>query len=236
MLGIAALAGCARTPEATPETAQVPGTTTAAVPPAAATVQKPSAPVAIPDSDTALFALPGAFAPDTALADLQQRYGKANVRVGDVPGAEGTTARGIVLFPNDPSRLAYLYFHDEKTLAGLSMMRVSGPVSRWKFDNGIGIGTPLSELLRRNGKPIKFYGFDWDYGGTITDWNQGKLTPRDDDPIRRFISLGSRDDADDGTYPVGDSQYASDDPHYPDLATNVVVNEIGVSFPGEGDL
>ncbi|HVR82221.1 MAG TPA: hypothetical protein VHF02_09090 [Luteimonas sp.] len=245
VLAALALVGCQRPEPGTPAAAAAPAaahaTAMSAVDENAARTSASLAGVVNDaDPDPALlrdpFVLPGAFAPDTALAALQQRYGKANVQVGDVPGAEGATARGVLLFPNDPSRLAYLYFQDEKTLAGLSMVRVFGPVSQWKLDNGIGIGTPLSELLRRNGRPIRFYGFEWDYGGTITDWKGGKLAPRDDNPVRHFLSLGSRKDADDGTYPVGDSEYSSDDPRYPELANNVVVNEIGVSFPGEDDL
>lgn len=227
MLALVACAACNRPPESTqiqPATAARP--VLAKVLPARV----------VPEPDPPTLVLPGAFAPDTTLAQLQQRFGKANVQVGEVPGAEGETSRGVVLFPGDPARLAYLYFQDAQTLTGLSMVRVFGPVSRWTLDDGIGIGTPLSEVLRRNGKPIRFYGFDWDYGGTITDWNGGKLAPRDNDPVRQLISLGSREGADAGAYPLGDSEYSSDDPRYPKLGASAVVNEIGVSFPGEDDL
>lgn len=192
------------------------------------------------DPDPALlrdpFVLPGPLAPAIEPDGLRRIYGTQNVQEGDVPGAEGEMFHGVILFPKDATRRAYVYFQDEKTLTGLSMVRVFGPASQWKLDNGIGIGTPLSELLRRNGKPIRFYGLDWDYGGTITEWNGGKLAPRDDDPIRRVISLGSREGADAHSYPMGDSEFTSDDRRYPKLGDSVVVNEIGVSFPGEDDL
>jgi hypothetical protein len=192
------------------------------------------------DPDPALlrdpFVLPGPLSAATGPDGLRRIYGAQNVEEGQVPGAEGEMFHGVILFPKDPSRTAYVYFQDEKTLTGLSLVRVFGPVSQWKLDNGIGIGTPLSDVLRRNGKPIRFYGLDWDYGGTITEWNGGKLAPRDDDPVRRAIHLGAREGAAARGYPMGDREFSSDDPRYPKLGTSVVVNEIGVSFPGEDDL
>jgi hypothetical protein len=192
------------------------------------------------DPDPALprdpFVLPGPLSAAIGPDGLRRIYGAQNVVEGEVPGAEGEKFHGVILFPKDETRIAYVYFQDEKTLTGLSLVRVFGPVSRWQLDNGIGIGTPLSEVLRRNGKPIRFYGLDWDYGGTITEWNGGKLAPRDDDPVRRAIHLGAREGAAARSYPMGDREFSSDDPRYPKLGGSVVVNEIGVSFPGEEDL
>ena len=192
------------------------------------------------DPDPALprdpFVLPGPLSAATGPDGLRRIYGAQNVEEGQVPGAEGEMFHGVILFPKDPARTAYVYFQDGKSLTGLSLVRVFGPVSQWTLDNGIGIGTPLSEVLRRNGKPIRFYGLDWDYGGTITEWNGGKLAPRDDDPVRRAIHLGAREGAAARSYPMGDSEFSSDDPRYPKLGGSVVVNEIGVSFPGEDDL
>jgi hypothetical protein len=180
--------------------------------------------------------LPGPLSAATGPDGLRRIYGARNVEEGQVPGAEGEMFHGVILFRKEPTRTAYVYFQDEKTLTGLSLVRVFGPVSQWKLDNGIAIGTPLSEVLRRNGKPIRFYGLDWDYGGTITEWNGGKLAPRDDDPVRLAIHLGAREGAAARSYPMGDSEFSSDDPRYPELGGSVVVNEIAVSFPGEDDL
>jgi hypothetical protein len=192
------------------------------------------------DPDPALlrdpFVLPGPLSAATGPDGLRRIYGARNVEEGEVPGAEGERFHGVILFPKDQTRTAYVYFQDEKTLTGLSLVRVFGPVSQWKLDNGIGIGTPLSEVLRRNGKPIRFYGLAWDYGGTVTEWNGGTLAPRDDDPVRRTLRLGAREGAAARSYPMGDREFSSDDPHFPKLGGSIVVNEIGVSFPGEDDL
>ena len=68
-------------------------------------------------TDAGTYRLPGLFAPSTSVVWLQQRFGQANVRVADVPGGEGETSRGVILFADDPTRRAYLYFQDEKSCA-----------------------------------------------------------------------------------------------------------------------
>lgn len=160
---------------------------------------------------------------------LKQRFGAGNVQVTDVPGGEGETSRGIVLFPGDPFRRAYLYFKDAQHLRGLSLVRVMDSGSRWRLDNGIGVGTSLSKLVAINARPIHFSGFDWDYGGGISDWNGGRLQPRDDGRPGPIIRL-DHGDAADGAYPLGDATFSSDDPRYPRMGEIVFVGEIGMSF------
>ena len=189
-------------------------------------------------SDPATYGLPGLLSSATTETWLRQRFGDANVRVADVPGGEGETSRGVILFPEDAARRAYLYFQDTESLRGLSLVRVFDAGSRWRLEEngiGIGIGMPLSKLVATNGRPLRFSGFDWDYGGAISDWNGGRLQPGDTDARRPVIRLG-HGEAPDGAYPMGDAVFASDDPRYPRLGDIAFVSEIGVSFPGEDDL
>lgn len=186
-------------------------------------------------ADAGTYRLPGLFAASTSVSWLQQRFGEANVRVADVPGGEGETSRGVILFPDDSRRRAYLYFQDQQKLRGLSMVRVMDDRSRWQLDKGVAIGLSLSKLVALNGKPIQFTGFDWDYGGGISDWNGGRLQPVDNDPQQRGIRLNHRDAAD-GAYPLGEGTFSSDDRRYPRMGSVVIVGEISISFPGEDDL
>jgi hypothetical protein len=226
-----ALCACGqRQPDAGPATAATPATATSSL---AATAS--IAPFADVPAANASYVLPGDFAPDTGIEGLARRFGKDNVRIGEVPGAEGERVDGAVLFPDDPSRRAYLYFEDAAALRGLQLVRVSDEGSRWRLDNGIGLGTPLSKLVALNGKPLRFLGLDWDYGGTITDWGGGHLDPRND-AIRRNMVLDARADIGQRPYPMGDAEFASDDPKYPNLGTDLVVGGIAVSFPAEDDL
>lgn len=229
---ILALAACQRSPA--PESPDA-----APAPAAAPFVPAPggaSAGAAPAESEQA-FVLPGDFAASTTQADLERRFGKEQVRIGQVPGGEGETSRGIVLFPDDAQRRAYLYFQDEKALTGLSTVRIVDAGSRWSLANGLKIGMPLKDVVVLNGKPIAYYGLGWDYGGSVTSLNGGKLETTADAKARPNIRLGSRDvpgqPAPDNAYPVGDREFSSDDPKYPKQGEFVAVSEIAVSFPGK---
>lgn len=206
-------------------------------PPSASAPASPALP-AQASARQAPLTLPGQFAADTTAADLGRRFGSDNVSVEDVPGGEGSTVRGVVLYPGDTSRRAYLYFQDEKTLRGLRMVRITDAPSQWVVDPGIRIGMPLRDLLRINGKPIRFLGFDWDYGGNVSDWNGGALAPQDGEMLRRMVRLAlpeqARRDIPYAQVPIGDDEFSSNDPRFNGL--QAVVDEIGMSFPGEDDL
>jgi hypothetical protein len=224
------LAACNRPAPSVEATAQ---------PPASVATAPADAPAVAPPADAASDALvlPGPFAADSTPDSLRRIFGAGNVRIGNVPGAEGETSRGVILFPDDPGRRAYLYFQDESTLRGLSLVRVFDAESRWKLDDGIAIGTTLAELVRRNGKPITYSGLGWDYGGVVQDFGGGTLEPHKGQVMRSW-RLGPKDDTADAAnaYPIGEDSYRSDDPRYPRQGDVVVVNELSVSFPGDDDL
>jgi len=179
--------------------------------------------------------LPAGLDAATTLQDLQQRFGEANVSAREIPGAEGESMRGVVLFADDPTRRATLYFQDSEHLQGLSMISVDQADSRWKLPSGIGIGASLADVQSRNGGPFTFSGFDWDYGGTITDWRGGKLQPANDKAVSERMQLRMPEGGSGDTpYPMGDSEFSSDDPRWKDLG--IAVGGISVGFSGEDDL
>ena len=206
-------------------------TTATGTPASETSAAQPQAPATLP----AIWILPGDFSPDTTLQDLQRRFGAGNVRAEEIPGAEGESFRGVLLFPDDPSRRATVYFQDPQNLLGLAMVSIDEDQSQWKLASGIGIGTPLSEVRRINGKPFTFSGFDWDYGGTIIDWHGGKLAPANDEAVSARIQLRMpQGDVGDTTYPQGDSRFSSDDPRWKDL--DITVGGFSMNFPSEDDL
>ena len=192
---------------------------------------QPQAPATV----SATWVLPGDFSPDTTLDDLQRRFGAGNVAVEEIPGAEGGSFRGVVLFPGDPARRATVYFQDPRNLLGLAMVSIDEDRSQWTLASGVGIGTSLTELRRINGKPFTFSGFGWDYGGTIIDWHGGKLAPAGDEAVFARIQLRMpQGDVGGKAYPQGDSRFSSDDPRWKGL--DITVGGISVNFPGEDDL
>lgn len=191
------------------------------------------------DIDPALlkhpFELPGPITADTEPDGLRRIYGAANVTEGELPGAEGETVHGVILFPEDPKRRAYVYFQDQKMLTGLSMVRITDAGSQWRSAQGIRIGMPLSELVALNGGPFEFLGFDWDYGGQVTDWLGGKLAPVKSGPTLR-VQLVHQDLPRGIAYnklPIGEHTFRSDEAQLAKLKPTIA--EISLSFPGHDD-
>lgn len=119
----------------------------------------------------------GVFARDTNKARLASAFGAANVRDGEIPGAEGSTERGTLIFPDDPARRIEILWQDEKNSRIPAMVRV-GPESTWTFaveGGALKPGQSLAEVRALNGGPFALAGFEWDYGGTVTDWKAGRL-------------------------------------------------------------
>ena len=233
LFAIAALAACNRAPApgapAPPETdATIAAPATASLPASPATVA-----AAASDATRATTRLlPQAFRGDESLASLQARFGADNVSVQEVPGAEGDVTRGIVLFPNDPMRRAMLYFADEDNLKQITMVRIVDDESTWMIGDGLRMGTTLAELVAKNGAPIEFSGFGWDYGGAVASFRGGALEPRGTEFPRTGFRLAPRDGTGEGVkLPLGEATFASDDPAYAGLAPPVGVGELTNAFP-----
>ncbi|MEO7433313.1 MAG: hypothetical protein ABIR62_15075 [Dokdonella sp.] len=178
----------------------------------------------------ATYLLPGFIKRDITLDNLRRRFGKTNVSVATIDGAEGETAKGFVLFPDDPARRAELFVQDEERLRGISSIRVSGDRSRWHLESGVRPGMSLDDLVALNGKAITFTGLDWDYGGSVADWNRGRLAQRAGEPVFRSVSLTHRGSAPAGSYPSGEEQYRSNDQRYPKQGSVLFVGQLMVSF------
>ena len=227
---VAALAACDRapTPPAADDAMDAPVATSTATLPASPTlpVERTNA----PSPDTRV--LPLAFRASEGIDALRERFGTANVRVEDIPLAEGETVRGAVLFPDDPSRRAYVHFVDPDNLQGIALIRIVDPESTWSLGEGLRMGTTLAELVARNGAPIEFSGFGWDYGGAIAGFRGGKLEPRSANGPHTGFRLSPRPDVDPNlAMPQGDTTFSSDDPKFADIATQVVIGELTLAYP-----
>jgi hypothetical protein len=198
------LAGC----EAPASSADAPSTAAPTTAPAApAQPTAPANPGAVDDGFVALDASL-VDAADT-LDTLRARLGADQVVAARVPGAEGEEFDGWLLFPNDPSRRIYIYLDD--ATGRPSMLRLLDRESRWQRSDGIRMGRTLAELAARNGAPVGFTGFDWDYGGSCCDWHGGRL---ERDPPTGGMTLcppETEATAEPG-YPMGDAQFDSNHP------------------------
>ncbi|MEZ4985865.1 MAG: hypothetical protein R2795_12665 [Saprospiraceae bacterium] len=87
---------------------------------------------------------------------------------------EGYSAPGLVVYPDSPEEVEILL--DEE--GGVMLYRLMQEGSQWATAEGLKIGSTLKALEEANGRPFTFLGFDWDYGGTVTDWKGGKLAEK----------------------------------------------------------
>ena len=125
------------------------------------------------------FRLPGDYSEQTTLAELQARFGPDNVQVAPLPVAHDSR-RGLVLFPHDPSRRAYVAFHDAEALTGIASITVRDRGSRWRGKQGVHVGMSFADLRRANGKPFYFSGFDASLQGYVQDSWSPALDAEDD--------------------------------------------------------
>lgn len=120
------------------------------------------------------------FAKTVDHAALVKRFGRENIAVGQLDGAEGQTERGTILYPKDPARRIEVFWWNGKGLRRPASVVVRDK-SRWVVrasgepERTVGVGTPVAGVEAANGGPFTLNGFQWDMGGYGTDWKGGRL-------------------------------------------------------------
>ena len=109
---------------------------------------------------------------DTA-ATILRRFG-ANARRETLPGAEGETFQGVVLYPRDRQRRVEVAFSDDAR-PHVSSIRIRGNSSTWSFGS-MALGDGIPQITSSNGRGFTLSGFEWDYGGYVTDLKGGALS------------------------------------------------------------
>lgn len=182
------------------------------------------------------WVLPGSLGPLTTRLQLDARFGKDNVREETFPGAEGIGSYpALVVFPDEPRKRLELVLDADNPDAPIRELRVRGPDSRWHAASGLRAGMSLADLVALNAAPVSFYGLQWDYGGTVQDWHGGRLANAVGNPLFHRVTLVARKDAGDVALPVGDTTFRSDDAKWPTIGKDLVVAELGISWPSDGD-
>jgi hypothetical protein len=173
----------------------------------------------------------------TSEQDLIDKLGEANVSSHDtVYGAEGMFSIGTILYKGTPNE-AHIVWKDTLNFKNPDYVEVGfaepGKESQvqWYVNNGVKVGTKLTELEQINGKPFSFSGFGWDYGGSVVDWNGGKLMNADSTSYLAII-LGY-DYENQALNPIsekvmGDKSFSSKDPNAQKL--NPFVSHFMISF------
>ena len=168
----------------------------------------------------------GLWSPQTSEQALATKFGKANVKREAVHVAEGSEEDGTVLFPNDPKRRVEIVWKNKKGRKSPEWLRISDE-SRWSVF-GLRNGMTLAEVEKRNGRGFRLSGFDWDYGGIVTDWRGGAIATLGGKACRVALELTplypenptkAEQKAMDAV--VGDREISSTSPHLKKLKVHV---------------
>lgn len=112
---------------------------------------------------------------DTAKT-IAARY-KGETAIEEITGAEGATAKALAIFPEDPARKLFVSFFDDE-MTKLSAIGPAEGASHWTIA-GLKLGSSLADVIKANGGKFEISGFEWDYGGYVTDLKGGKLSSLD---------------------------------------------------------
>ena len=115
----------------------------------------------------------GKITKNSTIEELIETYGKKDTKKASIYIAEGEETPGLLLFPGTQNELEVAW--DDPKKGGPAFVRIAQEGTEWITANGITVGTSLAELEEANGRPFQFYGFDWDFGGLVSNWQGGEL-------------------------------------------------------------
>jgi hypothetical protein len=112
------------------------------------------------------------FSKNLTKQKLVENIGKMNISDSTELIEEGTVEVNYSkIFANTEKELT-LFWNNTGTLKSI---KLSNPISKWSINN-LKIGMTINEISNENDKDFNFYGFAWDEGGKICDWNNGKFS------------------------------------------------------------
>jgi hypothetical protein len=107
----------------------------------------------------------------TSREQLTAIFGAANLEDYTAHGPEGDGDFPATKLLHNGNMALSIVWQDNRRQA-ISIVRIYD--SRWHTAEGLAVGTPVSQLRRMFGE-FKFYGFEWDYGGLLSNNTNLKL-------------------------------------------------------------
>lgn len=125
----------------------------------------------------------GLITSKTTYSDLVNIFTKENLLDETRWIEEGTIEENstVIMPEENPLRIIW---DEQKLITGFE---IEESTSKWNAA-GIHANMKLSELEKLNQQPITFYGFEWDEGGKISDFNGGKLAGYKDN-LRIYLNF-----------------------------------------------
>ncbi len=150
----------------------------------------------------------------TTKRDLVKLFGASHLVDKTISGAEGIGSFAATQVNLNQGRSLLVVWSDNTRTKPLDVRNLG---SAWKTPEGIGVGTPLSELRKKLGD-FKLYGLEWDYGGTIL-LDSSKLSRYQGKLILRVDTAPNASEKFPNDYQAvsGDSTFSSTNPHWKPL-------------------
>ncbi|WP_414518424.1 hypothetical protein [Nostoc sp. PCC 9305] len=150
----------------------------------------------------------------TTKQDLVKLFGASRLVDKTISGAEGIGTFAATQLNLNQGRSLLVVWSDNTRTKPLDVRNLG---SAWRTREGIGIGTPLSELRKKLGN-FKLYGLEWDYGGTIL-LDSSKLSRYQGKLILRVNAASNAYEKFPNDYRsvLGDSTFSSTNPHWKPL-------------------
>jgi hypothetical protein len=104
---------------------------------------------------------------------LIRLYGPGNVGRSTVRTTGTNTETCTVLMAGTNNELRITW--KDETHARIKAIYLDKPNSSWLSAQGLRVGMGLMDLTKANKSPISFYGFNWEYGGTVSSYRNGVL-------------------------------------------------------------
>ncbi|MHC5860083.1 hypothetical protein [Nostoc sp.] len=159
----------------------------------------------------------------TTKQDLVKLFGASHLVDKTISGAEGIGSFAATQVNLNQGRSLLIVWSDNTRTKPLDVRNLG---SAWKTREGIGVGTPLSELRKKLGN-FKVYGLGWDYGGTVL-LDSSKLSRYQGKLILRVDAAPNASEKFPNDYQSvsGDSTFSSTNPHWKPLGirlTEIIV-------------
>jgi len=172
----------------------------------------------------------GKVTANTTPEQLVEYYGAENVKKDSIHLGEGYYLDGYKLFPGTSSEASILYPGGKADIRDMQIT-IDFTATDWvAAQTGVTIGTSLEELVKINGGPFRFYGFEWDYGGAVVDWLDGAL---EDYRIRISYDFENRGNIQLHPSLIGEQEVNSFSPALEGLEVGVI--QIVVRLPKKGE-
>ncbi|WP_155975786.1 hypothetical protein [Daejeonella oryzae] len=109
------------------------------------------------------------------LNGLIDKFGKDNITIDSLM-LEGTYEETFsTIHKSKIDEIKVFWKEKQPPFETMKAIEISNPKSPFRFSNSIGIGSSIQEIEKLNEGVFQFYGFGWDYGGTLISFNNGKL-------------------------------------------------------------